>query len=48
MTRIGICQVVACPELEMDVDVGHFDGCEWDRCVRETEIECAYEKKGKD
>ena len=42
MVWIGICHVVNCPELEMDIDVGHCDGCEWNRCVRDTEIECVY------
>jgi hypothetical protein len=45
MTYIGICQMVACPELGMDIDVGHCSGCEWNRCIRETEVDCAYEKE---
>ena len=42
MVWIGICQVVACPELEIDIDLNHYNGCEWNRCIGETEIECAY------
>lgn len=43
MTQIGICQVVACPYMETDIDIGNCDGCEWNRGIGETEVNCAYE-----